>query len=206
MKRIRTSQDTISGVCSAFRRDYQSMENFLQLKANAWNTDELGTYISSQVESDLRNQGTPEQQASAQQRINSNLNRLSNLESSTSTMAKCIQEEIIQRQNYSGKIYNLQMDVDKAEKELKDMENVAKEAKERAQLLEEPYTKTTRWESWFPLGRPLQKQSLPVLLSLALVFLVLALGMFLRLANLEFKVDWINPSNSGYLSRYGIGR
>jgi hypothetical protein len=182
------------------------MDKFLTYKDTTLNTDDLATYVGGLLASDLQNRGTPQQQAAAQQRVNENLGKLNILEQNVATMMKCVQNDIIQKQQYSGKIYSLQSEVQDKQSEVDAMEKVAKEAQERAELLENPYSKTTRWETWFPLGRPLQQTSLPVLLSFALLFLVLSLGMFLRLAHIEFKLGWTQNSGSGYLSTYGIGR
>ncbi len=206
MKRVRATPADTSN-CSSLRPNYQSMETFLQYKdSSPLNTTDLQVYVGGLLESDLRNQGTPEQQAAAQVRLNENLGKLRLAEQSVLNMTKCVQQDILSKQNYSGQIYNLQQEIEEKQQEVDTLESTAKEAKERAQLLENPYTKTTVWESWFPLGRPLEKSSLPVLLSIALLFLVLALGMFLRLANIELKLHLFEGSSSGYLSGYGIGR
>lgn len=207
MKRVqqKKNETTVSPSCSFFRQYYQNTNKFLEFKDQYFNTDELGVYINTLLGPDLQNTGSPEQQAAAQQRLNENSSALRSLEQGLSTYQKCIQDEIIQKQNYSGQIYSLQKEVQEKQDAVTSMENVAKEAEERAKLLEEPYTKTTRWESWFPLGRPLQQMSLPVLLSLALLFLVLSLGMFLRLAQISLRLEFFTNSGTGY-SRYGIGR
>jgi hypothetical protein len=205
MRRVRPVQAEESS-CSALRPNYQSMERFLQYKdASPLNTTDIGVYVSSQLESDLQNQGTPSEQASAQARVNANLAQLRLAEQTVQNMSKCVQQDILSKQTYSGQIYSLQQEIEQKQSELDTSEQTAKEAKERAQLLENPYTKTTVWESWFPLGRPLEKSSLPVLLSVALLLLVLSLGMFLRLANIEMNLGF-SESSFGYLSGYGIGR
>jgi hypothetical protein len=183
------------------------MERFLQYKESSpLNTTDLEFYVGGLLEMDLRNQGTPQEQAAAQARLNDNLGKLRLAEQTVLNMTKCVQQDILSKQNYSGQIYSLQQEIEQKQQEVDSLEQTAKEAKERAQLLENPYTKTTVWESWFPLGRPLEKTSLPVLLSVALLFLVLSLGMFLRLANIELKLHFFEGTSSGYLSGYGIGR
>ena len=206
MRRVRpTPTDTTN--CSSLRPNYQTMERFLQYKESSpLNTTDLEFYVGGLLEMDLRNQGTPEEQAAAQARVNENLGKLRVAEQTVLNMTKCVQQDILSKQNYSGQIYSLQQEIEQKQQEVDSLEQTAKEAKERAQLLENPYTKTTVWESWFPLGRPLEKTSLPVLLSVALLLLVLSLGMFLRLANIEFKLHLFEGSSSGYLSGYGIGR
>lgn len=207
MKRVQANniEDSVSQTCKSLRSNYENMNTFLETKDRQLNTDELGVYINSLLASDLQNTGSPEQQAAAQQRLNENMSALRLMERSVDTLQKCLQEEILYKQNYANQIYNLQKEVQEKQDDVSSMEGVAKEAEERAKLLEEPYTKTTKWEGWFPLGRPLQQTSLPVLLSFALLFLVLSLGMFLRLAQISLRLEFFNSSGTAY-SRYGIGR
>lgn len=210
MRRVKTSPEAVGGpTCSELRPKYQSMETFLKYKETDLNKTELETYVGGILASDLQNRGTPEQQAEAQGRLTSNLSTLRVLEQKVATMAKCVQQDIIQKQNYSGKIYTLQMELEQKQKDVDSMEAQAKEAEERSEFLDKPYSKTTRWESWFPLGRPLHQESLPVLLSFALLFLILSLGMFLRLTGIQLNLSWFGNGMGGgssYLSGYGIGR
>lgn len=192
--------------CQRLRPNYESMEKFLEYKTQELNTDELASYVSGFLPGDLQGATEPTEQAAKQQRLTENMGTLRILEQRTATLLKCVQQDIIQKQQFSGELYSLQQDINQKEKEVKEMEHTAKEAQERAELLDAPYSKTNRWETWFPLGRPLQKESLPVLLSFALFFLTLALGMFLRLASLDLRMDWISSSGFGTLSGYGIGR
>lgn len=178
----------------------------MKYKETGFDITELETYVGGLLASDLQNQGPPEQQAAMQARIRQNLGTLTVFEDRVKAFLKCVQNDIIAQQRYSGKIYNLQSEVRDKQKSVNEMEKTAQEAKERAKFLEDPYAKTTRWESWFPLGRPLQKESLPVLLSIALLFCVLSLGMFLRLAQIELKLSWGGDFGPSYLSGYGIGR
>ncbi len=207
MKRVKTTPVESGGVtCKELRPSYASMESFLKYKASNLNTNDLDIYVGGLLASDVQNRGTPEQQAEAQGRLNANMGTLRILEQKTASMMKCIQQDIIQKQNYSGKIYNLQMEIENKRKDVSSMETTAKEASERAELLDKPYSKTNRWETWFPLGRPLQKESLPVLLSFALLFLTLSLGMFLRLVGVQLRLDWFGFGSPSYLSSYGLGR
>ena len=206
MKRVRTQPTDVAG-CGDFRPNYQSMDAFLTYKESQLNTNTLATYVGSTLASDLQGGGTSQEKAAAQSRINSNLDALRLFEQKVASMSKCIQQDIIQKQTYSGKLYSLQQEIEDKQKSVNEMEETAKEAEERAELLDKPYSKTTRWETWFPLGRPLRTESLPVLLSFALLFLTLSLGMFLRLASIQLRLEWLGfGSSSSYLSGYGIGR
>ncbi len=207
MKRVTTTPSLPGGAsCTALRPNYRTMEDFLKYKDSDLNTNELAIYVSGTLASDLQPSSEPEAQAAASQRLNENLGKLQIFEQKMATMAKCVQQDIIQKQTYSGKIYDLQSEIEEAQKTVNEMETTSKEAKERADLLDQPYSKTTRWEPWFPLGRPLQQTSLPVLLSFAILFLVLSLGMFLHLLSIQFKLEWFESMGTGVLSGYGIGR
>lgn len=207
MKRVQQTPQLPGGSeCANLRSQYLTMEAFLRYKDTSLNTNELATYVGGILAADLQNRGTPEEQAAAQQRVNANLGTLRILEQRTATLLKCVQNDIIQKQQYSGKLYTSQQEIAAKEKDVKEMEQIAQESEERSNLLDAPYSKTTRWQTWFPLGRPLQQRSLPVLLSFALLFLVLSLGMFLRLASVDLQLHWFETSGSGVLSGYGIGR
>lgn len=194
--------------CATLRPNYESMSAFLQYKNRDLNTDNLSIYLGGILQADLQNRASaePQEQAAIQQRSNENIGNLQLLEQRVATLTKCIQDDIIQKQQYSGQLYGLQQDIANQEKEVKEMEQIANESQERSDTLDAPYSKTTRWQSWFPLGRPLQQISLPVLLSFALLFLVLSLGMFLRLASIDLELRWLNFGSPGVLSGYGIGR
>ena len=207
MKRIQQTPQLPGGAqCASLRPQYETMNAFLQYKQTGLNTDTLSMYVGGLLASDLQNTGTPEEQAAAQQRMNDNLGTLRILEQRIASLQKCVQGDIIQKQQYSGQLYGLQQEITSQEKEVSEMEQIAKESQERSNTLDAPYSKTTRWQTWFPLGRPLQQRSLPVLLSFALLFLVLSFGMFLRLASIDLELHWFDSLSPSVLSGYGIGR
>jgi hypothetical protein len=105
----------------------------------------------------------------------------------------------VQRNDYSSRIYTLQQDREAARKAAEERKNVAKEAKERAAVVQDPYTNTTWWETWFPLGRPMRKENVPVLLSVSILMLVFSSGIFLRFAGLELKLDSIGEATNGLI-------
>lgn len=126
--------------------------------------------------------------ASSQQAVHDALTNLQTLESTANTMMKCIQSEINDRNAESSTLYTLQSNVATARKTLEDKKSIIDQAKERSSTLENPYEKTTVWEGWFPLGRPLKLESVPVLWSIAIFLLVISLGLFLRLSSIEFNL------------------
>lgn len=168
--------------CVNIRIHYTTLDGYNNAKARYLNTSSLGNFEGVRAP---------------------NVASLQTMENGVDILRKCIQGEIIQRQDYVSQIYNLQKTLESKKEEAKKRVNIAKEAKERAASIENPYEKTTVWESWFPLGRPLQESSVPVLLSLAILFLVLSLGMFLRLAAIEFRlvVPFLEPQVGGRSSK-----
>ena len=208
MKRVRTSSEAVvSPTCVELRPKYQTMESFLKYKDSNLNLSNLETYVGGILAADLQNRGSATDQAAAQSRLSTNMSALSLFEQKVATMVGCVQKDIIQKQTYSGQIYSLQMELEAKQKDVDAMEGQTKEAQERSELLENPYSKTTRWEGWFPLGRPVNQESLPVLLSFALLFLTLSLGMFLRLTGVHLSLNWFGGGGgTSYLSGYGIGR
>jgi hypothetical protein len=112
---------------------------------------------------------------------------------------QCLNKDIIQRNDYTSKIYTLQQELESVRKEAQEKKQISKDAQERASQLENPYSKTTWWETWFPLGRPIQKDNVPVLLSVSIVMLVVSLGIFLRFAGLELRIDSIQTTTNSFL-------
>jgi len=181
---------SLSNECANIREYYSSLESYQSLKdtyPEVLKIDSLASYINQgSLDNDLR-----KNDAAAQKRVSMNLDSLQNKERVMNLILKCITGDISTLQSEAGKIYNLEKELSEKTKEANSKEDIAKEAKERANLLETPYNKTSVWEALFPLGRPLQKESVPVLLGISIFFLIFSLFMFLRLASieLEFKAE-----------------
>ena len=118
---------------------------------------------------------------------NTLIGQLGIAETQVNRYLKCIQSDILQRSDYASRLYSLQQEVEEARKTLEERKQTASEAKERVSDVQDPYSKTTWWETWFPLGRPIQKENVPVLLSVSILMLVFSLGIFLRFAGQEIK-------------------
>lgn len=170
--------------CIRARENYSSQEKYNKFKEqDIFYTDALDVYINGGglAADKIKNDGL------AQQRMTEIQTQLSAKEEMMGYYTRCISRDINQKQDISSEIYTIQKTLDTKREELKVKEEIAAQAKERASLLEKPYNKTTVWEAWFPLGRPLKKESVPVLLGLSIFFLVLSLGLFLRLASIELQ-------------------
>jgi hypothetical protein len=99
----------------------------------------------------------------------------------------CIQRDWALKTEQASQLYDAQTEVKRARESVKTTKKAVDEAKERATLLEDPYSKTTWWETWFPLGRPMKKDNVPVLMGISVFFLIFALGLFLRLSAIELQ-------------------
>jgi hypothetical protein len=170
--------------CIKFRELYSSNESYQQYRErnpDLFDIDSLSAYINGGgLDADLQ-----KNDAQAQANVRKNFDKLQMKENDINQIIKCITGDISIIQEQGGKIYTLEQTLSEKTKEANMKEEVAKDAKERAKLLETPYNKTSVWEAWFPLGRPLQKESVPVLLGISIFFLVISLFMFLRLASIE---------------------
>jgi hypothetical protein len=120
--------------------------------------------------------------------ISQKMNDLKTLETDVQSVLGCLQKEIVQRENISSDIYDLHQQMKEKKEQVTTKDINVKSSKERAALLRDPYSETTVWESWFPLGRPLEKSSVPVLWTMALIFLVVSLGLFLYMAGFQLEV------------------
>jgi hypothetical protein len=138
--------------------------------------------------------------------VNQKLNALKAAEARMQESMKCLNVEMNQRQSLSSDIYSLNQEAKTKEEDVKTKHANVKAAKERAELLQDPYDKLSIWEGWFPMGRPLERGSIPVLWFLSIVFLSMSLGLFLEMMGINLEVpglkeitDWFQSvfSSSG---------
>jgi len=177
--------------CATNRLNYKSTadyERFAKQDIGQYVTA-VSSYTGDQV-MQLKNSRNPAENAS----YDVLLGQLQTAENKLNSYISCIQKDIIQRNDFSSRIYNLQQEVETARKNTQQLKETANEAKERSQDVQNPYSKTTWWETWFPLGRPIQKENVPVLLSVSILMLVFSLGIFLRFAGLELQFTSISTS------------
>jgi hypothetical protein len=172
--------------CATSRSNYSSQANyerFLKGQLQGY-VDTLNGFTGDQFQALINSR------ASADTMTYQNaLGALILAENTLSSTIQCIQNDILQRNEYSSKMYTLQQDIENLRKELKEKQETVNEAKERSETLRDPYTKTTWWELWFPLGRPMKKEHVPVLLSISIFMLIFSLGIFLRFAGFELRLE-----------------
>lgn len=180
--------------CNTNRLSYKSMAAF---ETNAKPRiqpfmDAIGGYSGDQV-MNLKNSRDVNENAT----YNTLISQLQVVENTLSSMTNCIQKDILQRNDFTSRLYNLQQEVEEARKQAANRKQTLAEAKERSAEIQNPYNNTTYWESWFPLGRPIQKENVPVLLSVSVLMLVFALGIFLRFAGQDLQfVSLASSTNS----------
>lgn len=126
--------------------------------------------------------------SSKRELIERKLRQLGDAERKMQEAMKCLSLETNQRQSISSEIYNLSQEAKGKEEEVKTKHENVKAAKERADLLRNPYEKTTVWEAWFPMGRPLERGSIPVLWFLSIVFLTVSFGLFLQILGVKLEI------------------
>ena len=192
-----TSVPTPSTDCATARSNYSSQANyerFLKGQLQGY-VDTLNGFTGDQIQrlKDSRN--------SADTLLyNQALEALQLAESNLSSTIRCIQRDILQRNEASSKMYTLQQEIENLRKELKEKQETVSEAKERSETLRNPYTKTTWWELWFPLGRPMKKENVPVLLSISIFMLIFSLGIFVKFAGFELRFESVQTSVNSYLN------
>jgi hypothetical protein len=162
--------------------------------------DEWGTYINGGgLDEDLRlsREGSPEEQTQKAQTLQTFKANLRTGLGFLKETNNCLMEEIKHRDRLSFEIYQRQEQLN-LEKESHDKIQSSVEAAEiRAQQASSPYEKTTAWESWLPLGgRPLEVNSIPILIGIACLFLVVALGLFLQMASIRLEIH--SPLNAAF--------
>jgi hypothetical protein len=156
--------------------------------------DAIGGYSGDQV-MNLKNSRDVNENAT----YNTLISQLQIAENTVNSFINCIQKDILQRNDFTARLYSLQQEVEEARKIAKTRKETVAEAKERSAEIQNPYNNTTYWESWFPLGRPIQKENVPVLLSVSILMLVFSLGIFLRLAGQDLQFVSLAASTNSFV-------
>ena len=182
--------------CATRRAQYSTMASYETSLKPTLQTyiDAVGGLTGDQV-MQMRDSRDVNQNASYQ----TALSNLQLAENNLNATIACLNKDILQRNTEASKIYTLQQEIEAKRKEASEKQQSVSEAKERSDLLENPYTKTTWWEAWFPLGRPIRKENVPVLLSVSILMLVLSLGMFLKVAGFELRLEPLVQSSNSFL-------
>lgn len=182
--------------CSNYRLDYKSMATFetnIKPRIQPY-IDAIGGYSGDQL-INLKNS----REVSDNNTYNTLINQLQLAENNLNNYISCIQKDILQRNDYTSRLYTLQQEVEQARKIAQERKQTAAEAKERSSEIQNPYNNTTWWETWFPLGRPIQKENVPVLLSVSVFLLVFSLGIFLRFMGQDLQFVSISSAANTFV-------
>jgi hypothetical protein len=112
-------------------------------------------------------------------------------------MIGCLQEKISKVSNTTNQVQSAQSNIIDLNKKIIEAEADVNIAKDRVAYLRNPEDKTSYYESWFPMGRPMQNGSVPFFIainSFLTIFLVLILSTFMGL-NISFMTM---PTNFRY--------
>lgn len=186
--------------CRSIRQDYSDKNKFDQVKKIFEDPLQAIGGITGNMYMANKNSNN----ASSNVKAKNDLNKLIVLENQLQKYLSCVNSDLQEMGRQASKIYSLQDTLKENRKKVAKMEETAKEAAERSQLVTDPYSQTSYQESWFPLGRPLKKDNVPVLLAFSIFFLVFAFGMFLRLSSLDLQFTpraiGLNSFRSNFIS------
>lgn len=176
------------------------MEEFLGTGDIKTKLDAIAAYVgsagNSPLEADLQRVGQD-----TEVRLNTMLATATQMQETLQQVYDCMQQTILNKQAKMAKIYDLQMELGNKEQEAEEKEAIAATAEQRSETVKDPYTKTNRWEGWFPLYRPMRQTSIPVLIAISVFLLIVSVGMFLRLASIE--LHWSFAGLGETVSSYG---
>lgn len=170
--------------CKSIRPNYTDSSIFNTIKQQTFvdNLEAIGGITGNMY---IANKNSTN--ASSNVKAKDDLAKLIALESILDEYLSCISSDLQEMTRQASKIYSLQDQLKINRKKVSEMKEIAKTAEERSQLVSDPYSQTSYHESWFPLGRPIKKENIPVLVAFSIFFLVFAFAMFLRLSALDLQ-------------------
>lgn len=177
---VKENQDKL---CQILRQAYTDKNKFDQIKKIFEDPLQQIGGITGSMYMNNKNSNVAASNVKAQQ----DLAKLVVLENNLQKYLSCVNSDLQEMGRQASKIYSLQDALKENRKKASNMQETAREAAERSQLVSDPYSQTSYQESWFPLGRPLKKDNVPVLLAFSIFFLVFAFAMFLRLSSLDLE-------------------
>jgi hypothetical protein len=103
-------------------------------------------------------------------------------------MIGCLQEKISRGSNTTNEIQSAQSSIINLNKEILEAETDVDIAKDRVAYLRNPEDRSSYYESWFPMGRPMHNLSVPFFIainSFLVIFIILILFTFMGM-NISF--------------------
>jgi hypothetical protein len=130
--------------------------------------------------------------------------QLGQKEADVGGMVFCLQEKIVESTNTPSDIANLQRaNLEKGDL-LKKKSAEVEIARERVDLVRGTAKRTSYYESWFPIDRPLRPASIPVLIGISLFTLTMCFGFVLTLLGIKLKFEI--PFLTAMFYKYQAGR
>lgn len=118
---------------------------------------------------------------------------LQNLESDIAKTLACAQTTFQTQSNAPSSITRLTSELTTVRGELEQAKKNATLAKERAQMITNPEKRTTVYEGWFPMFRPLQLTSMLMIIGFGLFFLCIALGITTKMLGFHIQLGYELP-------------
>ena len=87
--------------------------------------------------------------------------------------------------NPSTEIYNSEVEIVGLQKVLEARKLDVEVAKDRATMVQRPELTASYYDGWFPIGRPLKRSSVPILIGLATFFITLGFFTLLELLGIS---------------------
>jgi hypothetical protein len=122
------------------------------------------------------------------------------LEDTVSKTTACLEEKINSNNNLSSDILRDYDTYSLLNKQLTDAQAQVQISKDRVGMLTTPEQKTTVYESWFPLRRPLQTSSFLLLLVFGLFFITIFFGLLLSQGGIFVDIGIISFIPPGQVS------
>jgi hypothetical protein len=99
-------------------------------------------------------------------------------------LVNCLYEKLNEVGTTTNDIQTAQTSIIELNKNIADAENHVKIAKDRVAYIRNPDQHTSYYESWFPMGRPMQPSSIPFFIAInafLIMFILLLLGSYVGL-------------------------
>ena len=106
--------------------------------------------------------------------------RIGELESEVTNTIACLQTRIVAARSTSSNVATLYQQYSTLQADYQAKTDALKISQDRVKLLTHPEQKTTVYESWFPLYRPLETSSFLLLIVTSLFFFSVFLGLLAR--------------------------
>jgi hypothetical protein len=125
-------------------------------------------------------------------------------ESDLTLALTCLQTAVSEKTQGSFSVTSLYDQKLQLQKSIDDKIKTNQVSKDRVALLTNPERKTTVYESWFPLQRPLKLSTLLILLVIGLFFISISIGILLKQFGITLDISLVTriPGATSGLSKY----